>query len=430
LFQQKKVLIVWDNFESILPQFSAGEGSDGAMEYWSNASKRDSSSAPDTPTFQHSTTPSLYSDEERSRVFDLFRDWTEGDGNGRLPITCRPAEAGLSGARKHELAGLARPDSLWLLMRVLETAGVDLDDNRLSRDRLNKLLDLLADHPLSIELVGPHLKKLAPEEIIADFGNLLKEFKRGAGVERNESLLASLAFSSRRLSSAAQTALPWLGLFSGGVFEDNLLDISGMNPKEWKVVRAELEATALIRVELDMGLPYIRFHPTLSYAVTFGVPASAGVTTSEVRNRFIEVYRSVGATAHQALFGKNPELGMELLAHEEANYLTAVRWAVEHNQYDLASIMGDTFSIYLQRSGRLRERDAWVAWLANEVGKGGSTEEAAAYERNQAQALLTQGKAEEAIRRLQDLLQRLKTTTDFDPAFQLATTQTMLGRVL
>ena len=343
----------------------------------------------------------------------------------------------MHGARQHELHGLARPDSLWLLVRVLETAGVDLDDKRLSRDRLNKLLDLLADHPLSIELVGPHLKKLTPEEIIADFGTLLAEFKRGAGVERNESLLASLAFSTRRLSAAAQVAMPWLGLFSGGVFEVNLLDVSGMNPKQWEAVRAELEATALIRVESDLTLgdrPYLRFHPTLAYAVTaFSLsPAQGGEGRGEgvVRQRFIEVYRSVRATAYKALFGKNPKMGMELLAHEEANYRTAVRWAAAEKQYAVASDMGTTFKDYLQRSGRLRERDAWVAWLAAEVRKGGFTEDVAIYERNEAWTLFTQGKGEEAIRRLHDLLQQLRETTDFDPAFQLALTQAWLGRIL
>ena len=58
---------------------------------------------------------------------------------------------------------------------------------------------MLGDHPLSIELVGPHLKQLTPEQIVADFRKLLDQFTGDAEVERNRSLLASLRFSTSRL---------------------------------------------------------------------------------------------------------------------------------------------------------------------------------------------------------------------------------------
>src|SRR5205823_3591880 len=120
----------------------------------------------------------------------------------------------------------------------------------------------------SIELVCPHLKAVTPDAIVADFHKLLPTFTGDADVERNRSLLASLAFSTSRLSALAQEALPWLGLFSGGVFEKILLDVSEIEPMVWETVRAELEATALVRVERETlvgGRPYLRFHPTLTF---------------------------------------------------------------------------------------------------------------------------------------------------------------------
>jgi len=407
LFAQKRVLMVWDNFESVLPAFQAGQG----------------------PNLS-----SLYNDEERAHLVDLFDTWTQDDtGQGRLLITCRPEDTGLPRARKTELTGLARPDSLWLLVRVLETAGVDLDDPRLGRDKLEQLLDLLADHPLSVELVGPHLKNLTPEEICRDFSQLLEGFKTGAGTERNESLLASLAFSTQRLSEAAQAALPWLGLFTGGVFEQVLLDISEMPAEQWAPVRAELEATALVRAERTIllggdeknGRPFLRFHPTLGYAaVGRTVP-----DPDKTRERFIGVYGAVDTAVAKALHGPNPRWGLEILSREEANVRLAVRWAAEDKQYATASALGNTFGTYLQMSGRLRERDAWVTWLAAELRKGGFSEALASGERDEAWTLFTQGQPEEAIAGLQDLIARLQATTEFDPAFQLATTQAMLGRV-
>ena len=399
LFQERRVLMVWDNFESVLPAFQQGDG------------------------------PALYGEEERGRLVELFRDWTEpAEGRGRLLITCRPAEAGLPGACRLELHGLARHDSLHLLARVAQAAGVDAGDPRLAKEKLGRLLDVLADHPLSIELVCPHLKGVTPEAIVEDFQRLLPTFRGDAEVERNRSLLASLAFSTRRLSAPAQAALPWLGLFSGGVFEDNLLDVSGMEAAAWEAVRGELEATALVRVEREVLLaqrPYLRFHPTLAYvAAGAQVPDPNGA-----RQRFIGVYYAVMRAVDQALRGSNASGGMEVMAGEEANVRAAVRWAVEAGAYAEASRMGETVGVYLQMSGRLRERDGWVAWLAAQVQKAGFTEEAASYQREEAWSLFTQGRAAEAVQRLQDLLQHLRAATDFDPAFQLAATQQTLGSV-
>lgn len=404
LFREKSVLMVWDNFESVLPAFQLATGA------------------------------LLYSDDDRNEILQLFRDWTSDAGaRGRLLITCRMEEAGLLGAQKYELSGLARPDSLWLLVRVLEAAGVDLDDPRLGRERLHKLLDTLADHPLSIELVGPHLKTLTVEEIITDFGRLLAQFKRGAGTERDESLLASLEFLKRRLSGAAQAALPWLCLFSSGVFEDNFLDVSEIDPQQWEGIRAELEATALIRVDRTMLVnkrPYLRFHPTLVYAATDLPADDQKERVVEIRARFIGVYVAVMQMVDQTLRGSDSHNGLVVLAREEANFRTAVRWAVDQGEYSTASNLGEMFKQYLEMSGRLRERDAWVKWLANEVRKGGFSAASSERERDEAWTVFTQGHAAEAVRILENLSERLQATTEFETAFQLAATQTMLGRVL
>ncbi len=218
LFQQNHVLMVWDNFESALPQFNDGAATHG----------------------------NPYTDEERLRLAELFRDLTTGPGKGCLLVTCRPQDTGLSSAQRYELQGLARADSLWLLASILRRDGLTLSDPRLSRDKLDPLLNDLADHPLSLELVGLHLRTLTPAEIRADFGTLLVQFQQEAPEGRNQSLLASLEFSRRHLSPDAREALPWLGLFSGGVFEDNLLDVSQLTPEGWKSTRRELQGIALL----------------------------------------------------------------------------------------------------------------------------------------------------------------------------------------
>ena len=157
LFQEQDVLMVWDNFESLLEPFDNAARGSRPVQDGAGASS----------AVTHAIA-SGYTADERTRIIKLFRDWTEDPaGHGRLLITCRPREAGLPGVRRMELGGLARPDSLYLLAQVLRKHDTSLDDERFDKDNLEALLDVLGDHPLSIELVGPHLKQLTPEQIVA-----------------------------------------------------------------------------------------------------------------------------------------------------------------------------------------------------------------------------------------------------------------------
>ncbi len=399
VFRQKEVLMVWDAFENALPQFSKNDAS------------------------------SPYTDDERHRLSELFRDLTTGQGKGRLLVTCRPGETHLPSAHRFELHGLARADSLWLLSSIVKRDGLTLDDPRLSRERLDPLLDDLSDHPLSLELVGPHLRTLTPEVIRADFGKLLEKFRQDAPEERNQSLLASLEFSRRHLSAAAREALPWLGLFNGGVFEQLLLDVSGLAPGVWEPLRCELQSIALVQSEEDIeinGRPFLRYHPTL-------VSAAADRSLAEkpeVREHFIGVYLVLMEALDKAFIGSQSRAAIEILSREEANYRTAVQWAVADQKFQAAAALGDAFRIYLQRTSRLRERNAWVQWLKDVMTQQGFTEDAAFYEREHAWTRFTEGDSKGAVDQLQTLVERIRKTSEFDSTSQLALSTAQLGRVL
>ncbi len=401
LFREKEVLFVWDNFESALPQFA--EETAGAA--------------------------SPYTDEERRRLEALFRDLTTGPGKGCLLITCRPGETGLPGAERYELSGLARPDSLWLLANILKRDGLALGDPRFARDRIDPLLGDLADHPLSLELVCPHLRTLSPEEIRTDFGKLLEKFRQEAPEGRNQSLLASLEFSRKHLSPAAREALPSLGLFRGGVHEDTFLDVSQIEPKSWELIRRELEDVALVRVWSDTrieGRPFLRFHPTLAAAVAEDRLAKSPA----VRKRYVFAYGALMLGLDKALRGSQSRVALEILGREEANYRTAVQWAVADQEFRIAASLGNTFRLYLQRLGRLRERDVWVEWMKDVVSEGGFTEGAADCEREYAWTRFNQGDVKGAVDQLEKLIERLCKATEFDPAFQLALAVGTLGQLL
>jgi len=105
LFRRRRVLLVWDNFESTLPAFQDGEDGDSPVSFGS---------------------------EERRRLRTLFRELTEGEPLGRLLVTCRPEETGLPGVKEITLHGLARPDSLHLLAAVLDQKSISTGGRQLS----------------------------------------------------------------------------------------------------------------------------------------------------------------------------------------------------------------------------------------------------------------------------------------------------------
>ena len=83
---------------------------------------------------------------------------------------------------------------------------------------------------------------------------------------------------------------------------------------------------------------------------------------------------------HRALRGSQSRAALEILDREEDELPHRGQWAVADRQFQAAAALGQTFRDYLERSGRLRERDAWVQWLKDAVTQQGFTAEAAAYE--------------------------------------------------
>src|SRR5206468_3707798 len=155
--------------------------------------------------------------------------------------------------------------------------------------------------------------------------------------------------------------------------------------------------------------PFLRFHPTLASAAANGTLAQQ----RETRRRFIDVYLSLTQALEEGLRGSQSRAALQILEREEANYRTAVRWAIGDGFISDAAVLADTLLVYLQRSNRARERDAWVTLLKGATQSGVFTEDAAKYEVDDAYQRAHRGDPEGAIEQLQILLARLRSTTEF-----------------
>jgi tetratricopeptide (TPR) repeat protein len=404
LFHDRRVLLVWDNFESTLEQFQQGEE------------------------------VLAFDADSRREIRRLFGELTSGQPQGRLLVTCRPEDTELPGIKKVELHGLARPDSLHLLAAIVDRDSIDLERPGCERAEVDALLKLLDDHPLSISLVTPHFKTLVPKQIREEFGPLLATFTNpGAQEDRNKSLLASLEFSKKRLSAEARRLLPYLAWFQGGVFESKFLRFAELSAEAWAPIRGELIATALVNEEEGSvrvgGRLYLRFHPTLPYAAR---PTEVP-DPDAARQRFVEVYRGLGGALDEALSGKAPAGGMAVLAREEANVRSALALAFRLGLHLQGYELADTLRLYLERAGRLRERDALVGWVRQQLPQGDLLDvPTCASLQDHAWSLLEQGQAAKAIQLVQDLLQKLQAQGLPDPKdtpFQIAVSQLYLGRM-
>ncbi len=124
---------------------------------------------------------------------------------------------------------------------------------------------------------------------------------------------------------------------------------------------------------------------------------------------------------------------MTLVAREEGNLRAAIRRAFQRGERQVAWRMADTLRGYLGRAGRLRERDALATWVRKQWPVDTKLDEAAcAVIRQHAESRFTQSQMVEAVRAIQDLIDRLEDdglADDEDPGFQLALSYHYLGRI-
>ena len=209
-------LIVWDNIESVLPGANAELPAD-ALHALLDLGTTLTSPLPGPGRGPGGGVNLLVTTRDPNLPHDAFRP---SQTAARLP-----------------LGGLGRWEALELTGAVLDALGHE----RPPRRDLQRLLRFLGGHPLSIQLVTPHLRDYPDvATVIERFEALYPGFTEGQAEARNESLDVSLTFSLDRLSDAVRDRLPALGVFAGGALEFTILMVSELRPRSGTEVREEL----------------------------------------------------------------------------------------------------------------------------------------------------------------------------------------------
>ncbi len=381
LLKKRRLLVIWDNYESVLPAFRGGEA-----------------------------TPPEFA--------ELAREWTAG--GSRLLVTSRDGEVGLEGAWPFALGELSLPEGLLLLVRYLERLGADRQERvqrGLTVEALGALVERLGGHPLALELMTPFVRGRGVAAVLEELGPLLAQAAQTHGEGRNRSLWASLHFSIRHLSEATRAALPAVALLAGGCLENMAPMVTGLEAAAWATVRAELERTGLVRVE---G-PVLRPHPVLA-----DVPELA--PTPEVQERFLAVVGAFCGEFDELVRSPEARAALTALSICKAVVLRAVERALADGNLQVAWALADSLKLYLERRGRSGEGARLMTRLHKHLGaEGGELTEVAANLERQAAVARAAHDADGAQQALEGLLVRLRVVQSWDCRFQQAVTLRELG---
>ena len=238
LLKQLRVLLVWDNFESVREM-------------------------PDPV----GATPPL--DEAGCAALKDFLTWVRDHSASVVLITSRAQETWLGQVREIGVGGLNRPEAAKYADHLLEP--YPTARRRRERQSFAGLLDWLDGHPLAMRLTLPRLDTTNPSELLAALrGTTPLPAADAPDAGRTTSLAASITYSYAHLSEQARRLLPAVSLFHGVAEENTLMLFSaeegvpgrfaGISREEW---RAVLYGAARVGLLSEIGYGMYQVHPAL-----------------------------------------------------------------------------------------------------------------------------------------------------------------------
>lgn len=361
--------------------------------------------------------------ENLQTLLSTVKVWSEV-GNCRLILTTRQGDLQLSGYETRSIAhkkialdGLSQEDAVNYfnaLVKLSSEPEVPLP----SREVLIAVFQKVRFHPLSIGLLAQQLKVRRYIDVAQRLGEILL-------TNPENPLLASLQLSLDRLDAKAKVLLPRLGVFQGGAFEDDLLAITEIEEDVWRELRDSLVATGLITLEHlpNIGVPYVRFHPTLAPAVWDESFGDSSLTSSE-RAALIEQHRERYYALSRYLYfedSKNPFEARAIAMRELPNLLYGVKGALAA-EAEYAVEFVECVCKFLDFFGMRGDRQQLME-VTQTIGVVGSEQWYLA-QSNLGEQLWGQGKLQEAATIFSEILEHLGE----EPSYRRCLTLGHLGR--
>jgi len=248
------------------------------------------------------------------------------------------------------LSGLAEEDALAYFQRLFEFSPAPQVAFP-KPDELLRIFEQVAFHPMAISVLTIPLKIHPPTDLENSLSRkrsktpdnpLWAALKLSLESWESKVEITGLSYwlarlfrrnTIRRLTFNTQTMwlLPRLGVFQGGAFEPDLLEITDFSKKQWQLLRSILETTGLIQFEFlhYFKVPYIKFHPSLAPALW------TNFTSEEEQIKIFVDYQQRYAQLAAYLFyeeGRDTDRTRALARRDLRNLLHAVYSALDANE--------------------------------------------------------------------------------------------------
>ncbi|MEV6002568.1 CHAT domain-containing protein, partial [Streptomyces griseomycini] len=395
VLQKHRLLLVWDNFESV-------------------------HTMPD-PT--RATPPLLEQDRNKLRDF-LTRIATRG--TSAVIVTSRTPETWLGPqTRRVEVSGLDSEEAGQYADHLL--APYPDAQPRRELKAFGELMQWLDGHPLSMRILLPHLDTTSPQDLLAGLQGATALYDSVTG-ERTTSLAASITYSFTHLPTADQQALTALSLLHG-VADAHVLAVFSADPDvpepfrgrtaaEWRHL---LDRTADVGLLAPLGAGMYRIHPALPAYLTNHWQTQAPKTYRDqhtaTTRALLDAHAAFGNWLMAQINSGDAELAMALISYQQRTLGSLLGQALDHGLWAQAQYITEPLNDYWDARGLTEEARAWVdrARLVLETA-GGSPPDLDApagslwlfLTGSQANRLVGAGQLDQAERTYRDILDALQ----------------------
>jgi tetratricopeptide (TPR) repeat protein len=343
LLRQHRMLLVWDNFESVY-------------------------SMPDP----NGATPPLDA-TQRAEVAKFLSELVR-EGRSGVVITSRTDEGWLgNGIGRLPLGGLGRLDAIALANDLL--AGYPAAREHRQGRAYDDLLEWFGGHPLSMRLMLPELARMAAAELLGRLRGESAQLPPGFAGDETEGRLASLGacvkYSFDNLDPAVEARLPALALFEETVDEyvlalSSAIDevparFAGQDKAGWS---AALQSPANVGLLNELGGGMYRLHPALPAYLTAQWQRLAGGDYAGERETaqlaLLNAYADYGGWLWSQIHDGRADTAFALIDRQRRTMGRLLGLALARGAFAQAQGVFEPLDTFWDRRGLRIEADSWA----------------------------------------------------------------------
>jgi tetratricopeptide (TPR) repeat protein len=352
LLAQYRMLLAWDNFESVREM-------------------------PDPA----GATPPL--DEAASAALKGFLEWVRDHSSSAVLVTSRAQETWLGQIRRIGVGGLNRTEAAQYAGHLLEP--YPAAQRRRERRSFGDLLVWLDGHPLALRLTLPGLEISDPADLLAALrGTTPLAAADAPDVGRTTSLAASITYSYEHLTDQTRRLLPAVSLFHSIADEDVLMlfsaeeAVSGrfarISREEWAAVLGDAARVGLLT---GIGAGMHQVHPALPGYLAAGWRAEDPGGYDQERRACEQALCTASAAFSRWLTGQiesgNAGLAYTLLGLQRRTLGAMLGHALDHREWPAAGAIVRALDAYWDTRGLSAEATVWADRILDATADPGQT---------------------------------------------------------